>query len=109
MINTFESGEAESQPKPDLQDIVKINGRWAQVFGGGDVVKYLDDASLETVDWDNYRLLRRIDKDVLTAELVLDIKLTDKQKKAIYWGAEQEKDQKLNLNTKIFGEFEKIH
>ncbi len=43
-----------TSPRP--LDIIRIDGRWAQ-FWGGDLLKYLDDFSIEAVNLDDLRLV----------------------------------------------------
>jgi len=44
----------ESTPRPNLQDVVMVDGRWAQVTSGGDLIVYLDDLSSAHINWDEY-------------------------------------------------------
>lgn len=48
----------EEAPRPNELDIVKINGRWAQVISAGERVKYLDNLETEEIEWSDYKLTR---------------------------------------------------
>jgi len=95
-----------STPRPNMLDIVKIDGKWAQVVSS-DKVKYLSDRnSVAEVDWDKYTYQR--DFNFLTAvDLVDRSEISDSEFMVIYWGTEQEKNPDIRRNVTVFGIFTK--
>ena len=113
MVEKFGSEEIiEEIPRPNLLDIVKIDGKWAQVMTGGNIIRFLYDLSTETINWDDYQMVQSfkapseppyvgglIDKKIVT--------FTETEIQNIRWGTEEKDSPELKLQVKVFGEFEK--
>lgn len=97
----------EVEHHPNLLDVVKIDGRWAQVVGGGNYVKYLYDATEAGVDWANLRLTKRWDAQVYSVRKSENF--TPEELKNIHWASgEQEKYPHLKEEVRVYGEFKTI-
>ena len=103
----FENSElVEPTPRPNLLDVVKIDGRWAQVKGAGNYVTHLDDNSWVAIKWDDFKLTK--DWKGLSVIVVKgSTDFTEKELKRIHWGPEQEQHPELREAVSVFGEFEK--
>ena len=96
----------EQTPRPNLLDVVKIGGRWAQVVGAGNYVKYLDDQSEAEINWDEFQ--RTKDWERLSVYHVKKTtNFTPEELGRIHWGPEQEQRPHLRGEVSVFGEFEK--
>lgn len=100
--------EFEPTPEPGGLDIVKLDGRWAQVYstGGRSAVKYLDDGSNADILWSDYRMTRRTESHVRLLNQRNE-GLTDEEMSRLRWGSEQEADPDIVQEIHVFGEFEK--
>ncbi len=96
----------EPTPRPNLLDVVKIDGHWAQVVGGGKLLLYLDDKSTESIDWNDFKFTK--DWKGLPVSFVREsVDFTEKELKRIHWGPEQKYNPSLREEVSVFGEFEK--
>jgi hypothetical protein len=103
-----ENQEAQPMPKPAILDVVKIDGRWAQIRHGGNVVNFLDDNSAEPIDWNEYRLSKSYDN--LSVKAIMQVygeKFTEDEIKNIHWGSEQNQNPELRQEVTAFGEYVK--
>lgn len=109
MSDKLQSFKNEMPPeltsRPELLDIIKIDGRWAQVRGGRSYIKYLDDGSTVPIDWDDFKLIERIHGAV---KFIKNQEGFSKEEIAnIHWGPEQEQNPALKEEATVFGKFEK--
>lgn len=103
-------------PKPNLSDIVQIDGRWAQVGPVQDRVRFLDDPKGEStiVDWTNYKFQKfyMADKSSISGGSVrglLDRGMMDEKE---YWSiitAAKEENPHYRAEMNIFGIYTTIH
>ena len=104
---SFESMESLQLPIcPNLLDLVKIDDRWAQVIFSGFVVRYLDDQSVELIDWRCLKLVKNW-AEYPVSLLKQSISLTDEEIRHVHWGSEQEEFPRLREQVSVFGEFER--
>jgi len=85
-----------------LLDVVKIDGRWAQVILGGKTVRYLDDKSETFINWDDYNC-RFFDKykeggrtNVWVLDLVEENQITQNEYESVVWGSINEPPTEFN-------------
>ena len=96
----------EQTPRPNLLDVVKIDGRWAQVVADGNWIKYLDDQNQIKINWDDFQ--RTKDWGGLPVwEVKESESFTPEELKRIHWGQEQVQHPHLREEVSVFGEFEK--
>lgn len=111
----FEKSPAESGPAEPwfaILDIVKIDGRWAQIVGGlrnkniegEQLVRYLEDNSTAYINFAEYQLSKI--RDTMVADILKAGELSDKQFKNIHWD-ENNIGTEMSLWVHVFGEFEK--
>lgn len=105
--NSFENQEPkEKTPRPNTLDVIKIDGRWAQVIAPGGSIKYLDDESLAFIDWQDYLYIK--DWEKLTVSDVKKLSNFPKEElERVHWGPEQKKHPYLREQVRVFGEFNK--
>ena len=94
--------------RPAQLDIVKINGRWAQVVGARGAVKYLNDLTEEQIDWNNYELIKPISQRLKEVLSFGTEKFSGEEIDNIHWGSEQKLYPNLKKQVTVFGEFKKI-
>jgi hypothetical protein len=99
--NPEQGTEGEPTPVPAILDVVKIDGRWAQVIYGGGVVRFLDDNSAQPIEWDDYLLAQPIHSQVRE----LRSQFTDNEVANIHWGASD--PDYLKLEVDVFGEYQR--
>ena len=115
----FFSMEKESfTPRPNLLDVVEIDGRLAQVSPGTDRIIFLDDIvrlegnlqlhHLHNINWDDYDF-KEPDEENFTS-YVLDLRekreISSEEYMAVYWGSEQEEHPYLRDCVTFFGRYE---
>jgi hypothetical protein len=101
------SPEQHETQIPNQLDIVKINGRWAQIGGmSNNITRYLDDNSTEEVNWDDFNF-ERIGLSVFDAIDVRGEIFTDTETDNIHWGPEEIKNPDLKMEVWVFGEYTK--
>jgi hypothetical protein len=108
MAERFRSPEQKEQiPRPHTLDVVKIDGRWAQIKSSR-MVKFLDNSSIEDIDWDDYRMVKdfggRTVGDILK---FLGEALSENEIENIHWGPEAKKHPDLKMYVSAFGEYVK--
>ena len=91
---------------PNLLDIVKIDGRWAQ-YSGGNLFKFLDDESVEEIELDDFRLAKEYGKASVVSEVKKQEKFTPEELSHIHWGSEQDQYPHLREQVRVFGEYER--
>jgi hypothetical protein len=101
------SGEREVTPRPNLLDIVMIDGRWAQVIFTGNVIKYLDDNQNESIDWDDYILRTKINSCVRIARDERGHTFTAQEMRNMHWGPEDQESPELKDEINVYGIYEK--
>lgn len=94
----------EVTPQPHLLDVVKINGRWAQVIDLK-YVKYLDNENVEEINWDEFNWQRG--KNIAVRDLIDHQEIDRQQYMTIHWGSEQEERPHLRDFVTVFGEYNK--
>ncbi len=110
---SFENKEIlEPTPRPNLLDIVKIDDRWAQVKGAGNVITYLDNESYTLINWDEYTY-KAFDKynelgsnNIWVSDIGED-QITYNEYMVIRWGPEQKDNPNLRENVTVFGIYTK--
>lgn len=93
---------------PDTLDVIKINGRWAQVIGGlfhDCGIKYLKDGSMENVDLNDYKFSPL--KETLVEDLLESPngEFGDEEFENVYFDADTAKDYNAKMEVTVFGEF----
>ena len=79
----------EPTPRPNLLDVVNVDGRFAQVRIGGNHIKYLDNESVVEIDWSEYSFLKPSLHKTHVIDLVRENKISEKEYRVIHWGSEQ--------------------
>jgi len=103
----FEKIESiERTPRPNLLDVVKIDGRWAQAVMDGNWIKYLDDQSQVKINWDEFRRTKNWE-ELPVSMVKKSASFTPEELGRIHWGPEQEEYPYLREQVRVFGEFEK--
>jgi hypothetical protein len=98
----------KSRHAPNLLDIVRVNNRWAQVILDGRSIKYLDDNSLERIEWIDYLKVREYrPSSVLFLKFDGHEQFTDSEIENIHWGPEQNEHPYLKQLVKVFAEYVK--
>ena len=103
----------QQENTPQLLDVVKIDGRWAQVITE-DAVKYLDNQQIEKINWQDYRFqpIKRKDCSECTRVWVNDLlearQISSEEYNNLHWGPEQEKNPNLRDYITVFGEFKSL-
>lgn len=96
---------------PELLDIVKIDGRWAQVIGSGDMVKFLSTGVAERIDWGTYQLVKAYKGRAVKLVEELDGEIFSPDEiVAIHWGADVvDPAERIRMarEVSVFGVFEK--
>ncbi|MDP1689412.1 MAG: hypothetical protein Q8L47_04800 [bacterium] len=93
----------ESELLPSLLDIVKLDGRWAQVRAGGRSILFLDSGETKQIDWGQYELNKYVHQAM--HYLPESKELTHDELMRIHWGPEQEAKPSLKLQCTYFGDF----
>ena len=101
--------EAEHTPIPGHLDLVRIDGRWAQVviIGIDSMVQYLDDGSPATVVWDEYRLADRYATHVAIMERTTGLKLTKAERDRVHPTYDTRTRAQAVNDVKVYGAYEK--
>ncbi len=107
-MNETSQLERERHVEPSVLDIIKVDGRWAQVYSGPGrtQIGYLDDGSKETVDLSDYELVRHTDSHVRLQQMQGE-RFTDEEIARIRWGSEQDEHPDLKYEVHVFGEYAK--
>lgn len=111
-ILNFEHKETESAPWFSLLDIIKIDGKWAQIEGpllkrgerGRQLVHYLYDDSWSHIDFNEYKLVNHLDSYV--DHMLKEGQITNSEFERIKWDGDNI-GTKLSLLVNVFGEFTK--
>lgn len=95
---------------PNLLDIVKIDGKWMQVMGGGGLIKLLQTGEVRLIDWRHYNFAKSFTGSSVFNVTVLDEeKFTKEEMENMHHIAEtQDEYPEIKLQTKVFGEFVRI-
>ena len=101
-----ENLDNKKTPPPDLLDVVKIDGRWAQ-YRGGDLFKFLDDESVEEIELDDLRLAKEYGKASVVSEVKKRENFTPEELSHIHWGSEQSEYPYLREQVRVFGEYKR--
>ena len=88
---------------PSLLDVVKIDGRWAQVRAGGRSILFLDSGEAKQINWSEYDLKKYVHQAM--HYLPESKELTPDELMRIHWGPEQETKPSLKLQCTYFGDF----
>lgn len=98
--------DKEKTPRPNLLDVAKVDGRWVQVGGGGNLIVYLDDGKVDQINWNDFVLKKdwggRAVKYIKEAANISVEEISQ-----IHWGPEEEEHPYLKEQVRVFGEFEK--
>lgn len=104
--------QKESQtPRPALLDVIKVDGRWAQVGVREDSICFIDEKTGEqyhiahNIDWNDYNFHELDENSVM--DLLENGIITDDEYEKIYWGQEQKKHPHLKGHVTVFGEYTK--
>ncbi|MFH1610396.1 MAG: hypothetical protein ABIA91_00730 [Patescibacteria group bacterium] len=105
----------EKTPKPNLMDIVEIDGDLAQVIVAGDTVKYLDSKEDVAINWDDYDYTPFSKGKSATFENVFNVgdlcdkgMITKKQYASIVYSTLDEDPQDICKKfVKVFGKYTK--
>ena len=108
-VTTTDPEVLESAHRPGLQDVIRIDGHWAQVGPSQDTINFLADSSrtVHKIDWNAYQLKRLYNGvNVATYRRFEPDAITEDEFSAIYWGDGQT-DPSFKGRVKLFGEYEK--
>jgi hypothetical protein len=108
MVNQGERTESDFSTTPQVLDIIKIDGRWAQSIIGGRTIIFLDDGASQEIVWDDYLMVGSYGSHSLAQILTQpNESISSKETERINWGPEQELDPSLKLQVRVFGKYEK--
>jgi len=94
-------------PRHTLLDIVKLDGRWAQIVSSIKV-RFLADGSLEDIDWLKYEMVKdHHGQAVNTLIHHSDAKFSEAELQNIYAGPEGKAYPDYKLEVSVFGEYRK--
>lgn len=107
MMEDFETKNSNERARPELLDVVKIDGRWAQVIIGGDTVSFLDTGEKEPIDWSEYELTNVFRGAIAISDIMKlpEQEFTKEEIERIRWGPEEKKHPELKLEVRVFGEY----
>ncbi|MEK7528505.1 MAG: hypothetical protein AAB592_01950 [Patescibacteria group bacterium] len=98
-------------PRPNLLDVCKIDGRWAQCVIGGDSIQWLDNPpnSPERINWNDYQLVRKWrGVSVKLYRQYEPAEISDEQVQKIHFGPEEVRDPDYyKQQVRVFGEYKK--
>jgi hypothetical protein len=109
----FSENKKENQEEfPATLDVVKIDGRWAQVVGSKDgsaevVIKFLDNDEVAGLDLGDYELTRRFNMVVAHLKQFFGEELPKGQAEKVHWGPEEIEKPELRGLVTVFGEYKK--
>lgn len=93
--------------RPNMLDIIRINGRWAQIIGGGGLIKFLDEENekiFHQINWDQYKLIKKYESSIGVFKEVYPDQITNKEISRAHY-SDNERDFKHNLLIRLFGEY----
>lgn len=111
----------EIEPKkfrPALLDVIKIDGRWAQVGPVSDMIKFLDDKAegktdAHIVNWDEYEFeflfpdKIKIQYQASVQDLLNKGMISQREYNVVHWGPEQEENPYLRGQVSVSGIYKK--
>ena len=97
----------EPTRRPSLLDVIRIDGRLAQVIVGGDHIKFLDDGSVVEINWDEYNFKEPAKYRTHISDLVRENQIKETEFQVIHWGPEQEEKPQLRNFVTFFGIYTK--
>lgn len=107
MTERFEQDPQERTPEP--LDLVRIDGRWAQVKGGGGAITFLDSGEDREIDWDQYRLSKSFNRGALGTVIALQPDfLTEDEIDRIHWAGD-DTNPDFKLMAPVWGEYKKLN
>lgn len=110
MVNPEADPEQQSRERPSSLDVVELDGRWVQVLSPAEesLVRFLDDGSVETIDWRDYVLEKRLNTHVALLEQFTGRPLTriERSKVHLETGAVPSTDEEVD-DVHVFGEYRK--
>ena len=92
-------------PRPSLLDIIKLEDRLAQVVGGGDIIRYLDDKTIAEVNWNEYEYEEA--KPPYVWALLDNKEMSDSEYLAIHWDSSTEEPSQVKQHVTFFGRYKK--
>ena len=101
---------SEPAPRPSLLDIIRIDGRWAQIGPSQDTFSFLDDhgRAMQSMNWNEYRLVRKYNGvQVGTYRRFEPDQMSDEDFENIVWGEELKDNPHLRKLVTVFGEYER--
>jgi len=113
---TPENEGKEPTPHPNLLDVVKIDNHWAQVLLGGDHIRYLEDGSVEIINWDDYNYKpaeykyhdNKTHQVIRVGDLAESGQINPEQLLKVHWDGETErKSPNIRNAVTVFGEYTK--
>ncbi|NMC51703.1 hypothetical protein GYA54_03180 [Candidatus Kuenenbacteria bacterium] len=111
MVNSEKqfSREQFRESRPDPLDIIKINGRWAQVFGAGspdEIIRYLDgDEEYSRIYFNKLELLNKWETGAINLKAIYGVELPEEIVAKAKGGYEEEEDPELKVHITVFGEY----
>ncbi|MBI5404698.1 MAG: hypothetical protein HY976_00560 [Candidatus Kerfeldbacteria bacterium] len=103
------SPEFEPPAAPGMLDLVRLDGRWAQVMSGPEtsIVTYLDDGASSDIRWSDYRLLQKLDTHVENLVRRTGLSLIPEEFSRIHTGPDQRTHADAANDVHVFGEYAK--
>ena len=91
--------------KPSILDVIKINGRWAQMHSEN-LLRFLDDLSWARVDLGGSFVLEKSHKSAPVVDLRKQgVYFSPEELEHIRWGPEQAENPYLKQEVRVFGEY----
>lgn len=90
VITSVTAEEVSQTPRPNLLDVVKIDGRWAQVIISGHAVRYLDNKDETKINWDDYncQFFNKYNSTYIwVSDLVEESQITQEEYESVVFGS----------------------
>lgn len=92
--------------KPSTLDIIRVNGRWGQIYSGIGSIIWLDTGENGQINLSDYSLTRKIDTDVSNLETIEGTRLTEEEFNNIHGGDSRYNTAERKYMVQVFGEYE---
>ncbi|HTY39658.1 MAG TPA: hypothetical protein VMC43_01020 [Candidatus Paceibacterota bacterium] len=88
---------------PGLLDVVQLDGRWAQVRGGGGLVSYLDTNEVVPINWSQFEMTEPIHRDVNNLDTT-PFSMSEKERGHLHFAAGENTLKNIGTIT-VFGAY----
>jgi len=99
-------------PRPNLLDVVEIDGRLSQVRPGLNSIMYLDEKVkigtikaeyIHEINWDDFEFEKTNAEEYYVIDLRENNRISEEEYMAVHWGPEQEEHPYLRGHVTFFG------